>query len=64
MLDKALESGRCYVEDRGYAKFKLFHGIVAAQMLQHSGYAVTFDLYNTADFGVPQQRELGRCAGG
>ncbi len=27
---KALERGRCYVEDRGYAKFKLFNEIVAA----------------------------------
>jgi hypothetical protein len=31
VLAKALEAGRCYVEDRGYAKFKLFNGIVAAQ---------------------------------
>jgi hypothetical protein len=31
VLRKALESGRCYVEDRGYAKFSLFNQIVAAQ---------------------------------
>jgi hypothetical protein len=30
VLAKALEKGRCYVEDRGYAKFKLFNAIVAA----------------------------------
>ena len=31
VLAKALQSGRCYVEDRGYAKFKLFNQIVAAE---------------------------------
>ena len=31
MLAKALERGRCYVDDRGYAKFKLFNEIVAAE---------------------------------
>jgi hypothetical protein len=31
VLAEALEKGRCYVEDRGYAKFKLFNAIVAAQ---------------------------------
>jgi hypothetical protein len=31
VLAKALESGRCYVKDRGYAKFKLFNEIVAAE---------------------------------
>ena len=31
VLAKALESGRCYVKDRGYAKFKLFNDIVAAE---------------------------------
>jgi hypothetical protein len=30
VLARALEKGRCYVEDRGYAKFKLFNAIVAA----------------------------------
>ena len=30
VLAKALQGGRCYVEDRGYAKFKLFNQIVAA----------------------------------
>ena len=30
VLAKALQSGRCYVEDRGYAKFTLFNEIVAA----------------------------------
>lgn len=31
VLARALEKGRCYVEDRGYAKFKLFNDIVKAQ---------------------------------
>jgi len=31
VLAKTLEKGHCYVEDRGYAKFKLFNEIVAAQ---------------------------------
>jgi hypothetical protein len=31
VLCKALENGRCYVEDRGYAKFTLFNAIVAAR---------------------------------
>lgn len=30
VLARALEKGRCYVEDRGYAKFKLFNAIVRA----------------------------------
>lgn len=30
VLAKALEKGRCYVKDRGYAKFKLFNEIVCA----------------------------------
>jgi Transposase DDE domain len=31
VLAKALESGCCYVKDRGYAKFQLFNEIVAAE---------------------------------
>jgi len=31
VLAKALESGRCYVKDRGYAKFQLFNEITAAK---------------------------------
>jgi hypothetical protein len=31
VLGKALEKGHCYVDDRGYAKFKLFNEIVKAQ---------------------------------
>ena len=30
VLEKALQSGRCYVTDRGYAKFTLFNEIVSA----------------------------------
>jgi hypothetical protein len=33
VLARALQSGRCYVKDRGYAKFKLFNEIVAAGIL-------------------------------
>jgi hypothetical protein len=46
VLEKTLEKGRCYVEDRGYAKFKLFNNIVAAgssyvcRMKDHSAYQV------------------------
>jgi len=31
VLAKTLEKGHCYVEDRGYAKFKLFNDIVKAE---------------------------------
>lgn len=31
VLERALEKGRCYVTDRGYAKFKLFNEIVKAE---------------------------------
>ena len=31
VLAKTLEKGHCYVDDRGYAKFKLFNEIVAAE---------------------------------
>jgi hypothetical protein len=31
VLARALQSGRCYVEDRGYAKFQLFNDIVDAK---------------------------------
>jgi len=31
VLQRALEKGRCYVSDRGYAKFALFNAIVAAE---------------------------------
>jgi len=31
VLAKALEKGRCYVKDRGFAKFKLFNDIVEAE---------------------------------
>jgi hypothetical protein len=30
VLGRALDTGRCYVKDRGYAKFQLFNAIVAA----------------------------------
>jgi hypothetical protein len=46
VLAKALESGHCYVKDRGYAKFALFNAIVAAhgsyvcRMRDNSRYAI------------------------
>jgi hypothetical protein len=52
VLAKALESGRCYVEDRGYAKFKLFNQIVAAQ----SSYVCR--LRDNSVYEIEQQRPL------
>jgi hypothetical protein len=55
VLAKTLESGRCYVEDRGYAKFKLFNGIVAAgssyvcRLRDNSRYAIEEDRSLTAE---------------
>jgi len=52
VLGKALESGRCYVEDRGYAKFKLFNGIVAAR----SSYVCR--LRDNSSYAIDEQRPL------
>jgi hypothetical protein len=52
VLGKALESGRCYVTDRGYAKFKLFNEIVAAQ----SSYVCR--LRDNSRYQIEQQRPL------
>jgi hypothetical protein len=52
VLAKALESGRCYVEDRGYAKFQLFNEIVAAD----SSYVCR--LRDNSRYEIVQQREL------
>jgi hypothetical protein len=55
VLAKTLETGRCYVEDRGYAKFKLFNGIVAAgssyvcRLRDNSRYAIEEDRALTAE---------------
>jgi len=52
VLGKALEAGHCYVEDRGYAKFKLFNDIVAAQ----SSYVCR--LRDNSRYEIEQQRPL------
>ncbi len=49
VLAKALQSGRCHVKDRGYAKFQLFNEIVAARgsyvcrLRDNSRYAIEED---------------------
>jgi hypothetical protein len=52
VLARALESGRCYVKDRGYAKFQLFNEIVAAQ----SSYVCR--LRDNSRYEIEQQRPL------
>jgi IS4 transposase len=52
VLAKALESGRCYVKDRGYAKFSLFNEIVAA----HSSYVCR--LRDNSRYEIEEQRPL------
>jgi hypothetical protein len=53
VLAKALEKGRCYVDDRGYAKFKLFNEIVAAQ----SSYVCR--LRDNSAYEIVEQRAIG-----
>jgi hypothetical protein len=52
VLATALEKGRCYVEDRGYAKFHLFNAIVAAE----SSYVCR--LRDNTRYEIQQQRPL------
>jgi hypothetical protein len=52
VLAKALETGRCYVEDRGYAKFKLFNEIVAA------GSSYVCRLRDNSHYETAEQRPL------
>jgi hypothetical protein len=52
VLARVLESGRCYVEDRGYAKFKLFNGIVAA------GSSYVCRLRDNSVYQIEQERPL------
>jgi hypothetical protein len=52
VLARALESGRCYVKDRGYAKFKLFNDIVAAE----SSYVCR--LRDNSSYEIEQERIL------
>jgi hypothetical protein len=53
VLAKALEKGRCYVDDRGYAKFKLFNAIAAAD----SSYVCR--LRDNSVYRVVEPRALG-----
>jgi hypothetical protein len=52
VLGRALEKGRCYVEDRGYAKFKLFNAIVA------EGSSYVCRLRDNSVYQTVQQRDL------
>src|SRR5450830_268104 len=52
VLAKALETGRCYVKDRGYAKFQLFNEIVAAG----SSYACR--LRDNSRYEIEEERPL------
>jgi IS4 transposase len=52
VLARTLESGHCYVKDRGYAKFQLFNEIVAAQ----SSYVCR--LRDNSRYEVEEQRPL------
>jgi hypothetical protein len=52
VLARALESGRCYVKDRGYAKFQLFNEIAAAQ----SSYVCR--LRDNSRYEIEEQRPL------
>jgi len=54
VLAKALQSGRCYVEDRGYAKFRLFNEIAAAE----SSYVCR--LRDNSVYQVVEQRTLSQ----
>jgi hypothetical protein len=53
VLARALAKGRCYVEDRGYQKFKLFNGIVAA------GSSYVCRLRDNSSYDVEEERPLG-----
>ena len=52
VLARALETGRCYVKDRGYAKFKLFNEIAAA----HSSYVCR--LRDNSRYEIEEDRSL------
>jgi len=52
VLGKALQTGRCYVKDRGYAKFALFNAIVAAD----SSYVCR--LRDNSRYEIEQERPL------
>jgi hypothetical protein len=52
VLARALESGRCYVKDRGYAKFQLFNAIVA------TGSSYVCRLRDNSRYEVEEQRSL------
>lgn len=53
VLERALEKGRCYVADRGYAKFKLFNEIVKA------GSSYVCRLRDNSAYRVLEHRTIG-----
>lgn len=53
VLAKTLEKGNCYVDDRGYAKFKLFNDIVQA------GSSYVCRLRDNSVYQIAEQRPLG-----
>jgi hypothetical protein len=52
VLAKALETGRCYVKDRGYAKFQLFNAIAAV------GSSYVCRLRDNSRYEIEEQRPL------
>jgi hypothetical protein len=52
VLARALESGRCYVKDRGYAKFQLFNEIVG------TGSSYVCRLRDNSRYEIEEQRPL------
>ena len=56
VLERTLEAGRCYVKDRGYAKFSLFNAIVAA------GSSYVCRLRDNSAYKVIENRPLSKEA--
>ena len=52
VLERTLEAGRCYVKDRGYAKFTLFNAIVA------KGSSYVCRLRDNSNYNVVEDRPL------
>ena len=56
VLERTLEAGRCYVKDRGYAKFTLFNAIVA------KGSSYVCRLRDNSQYEVVEDRPLSPAA--
>ena len=56
VLERTLEAGRCYVKDRGYAKFTLFNAIVA------KGSSYVCRLRDNSNYNVVEDRPLSEEA--